>query len=66
MNWIGIFIQLLIIGVILSILLGIPTYFLWNYVMPSLFGLKTITLGQAIGLVALSRCLFGNASVFEN
>ena len=32
---------------------------LWNWLMPSLFGLHTITFWQAIGLLALSWILFG-------
>ena len=32
---------------------------LWNWLMPSLFGLHTITFWQAVGLLALSWILFG-------
>ena len=31
---------------------------LWNWLMPSIFGLKTITYWQALGLMALSWILF--------
>jgi hypothetical protein len=32
---------------------------LWNWIMPELFGLHEITFWQAIGVLALSRILFG-------
>jgi hypothetical protein len=32
---------------------------LWNWLMPELFALREITFWQAIGLLALSRILFG-------
>ena len=32
---------------------------LWNWVMPATFGLPVITLGQAMGLLVLSRILLG-------
>ena len=39
---------------------GVVVEQLWNWVVPAVFGWKTITLWQAIGLLALSRILFGN------
>jgi len=32
---------------------------LWNWLMPALFGLKLITYWQALGLLVLSKILFG-------
>lgn len=32
---------------------------LWNWLLPSLFGWRTITFWQALGLLALCRILFG-------
>lgn len=32
---------------------------LWNWLLPPLFGIPTVTFWQAIGLLALSRILFG-------
>ena len=32
---------------------------LWNWLMPSLFGLPSVTFWQAFGLLALCRILFG-------
>jgi|SRR5436190_4438812 len=32
---------------------------LWNWLMPLLFGLREVTFWQAVGILALSRILFG-------
>jgi hypothetical protein len=32
---------------------------LWNWLMPAVFGLHTINYGQALGLLVLSKILFG-------
>ena len=32
---------------------------LWNWLMPSIFGLPELTFWRAVGLLALSRILFG-------
>ncbi len=36
---------------------------LWNWLAPELFGLRTITFWQALGLLALGRILFGGCGV---
>jgi hypothetical protein len=36
---------------------------LWNWLLPSLFGLRPITFWQALGVLALSRILFGGLSL---
>lgn len=41
---------------------SIPLYFLWNWLMPALFGLKVITWVQAMGLVFLTSILFKSSS----
>ena len=38
---------------------GFATQALWNWLMPALFRLPSITLGQTFGLLLLSRILFG-------
>ena len=44
---------------ILIALGGLVTMLLWNALMPAIFGLTTITFFQALGLLILSRILFG-------
>lgn len=48
--------------VLLVILMTIPTWLLWNWLSPSVFGGPTITLLQAMGIVALSGILFKSSS----
>lgn len=43
-------------------LFTIPVYFLYNWLMPELFGLKSITLVQAWGLTFLCGLLFKSTS----
>ncbi|AOW21893.1 Asp23/Gls24 family envelope stress response protein [Urechidicola croceus] len=52
---------LIILGVVgLAILLGFVIMWLWNWLMPDLFGLTTITYWQAVGIFALSKILLGS------
>lgn len=38
---------------------GFAVQWLWNWLMPGIFGLRTLTWLEAFGLLALSRILFG-------
>ncbi len=38
---------------------GLATMLLWNWLMPEVFGLRTIGYWQAVGLLILGRILFG-------
>jgi hypothetical protein len=50
----------IIVFVALALLVfGFVTEHLWNWLMPAIFGLKTITFLQALGLVVLSKILLG-------
>jgi hypothetical protein len=42
----------------LSLIMALPTMLLWDWLMPELFGLKTVTLFQAWGLNFLCGMLF--------
>lgn len=42
---------------ILVVIFCYPTMWLWNWLMPDIFGLKTINEWQALGLLALSSIL---------
>lgn len=56
---------LLVIGVlvIITFLLTLPTYWLWNWLMPVIFGFGRITIWQAFGLNLLCRILFKNSNI---
>lgn len=44
----------------IALFLAVPTMLLWDWLMPTLFGLKEITLLQAWGINFLSGILFKN------
>jgi hypothetical protein len=54
----------LVVGV--SLLLAAPVMWLWDWLMPTLFGLKKITLCQAWGLMVLCGFLFKSNSVSKD
>ncbi len=45
------------------VLFGITIMYLWNWLMPELFGLKAINIWQAFGLFVLSKLLFGSMKI---
>lgn len=47
-----------IFAAVLAFLFGIIVLYLWNWLMPEIFGLPTISYIQAWGLVLLSHILF--------
>ena len=58
-----------VIGVLFlyALLLAFPTYFLWNWLMPDIFGLGRIDVIQALGLNFLANILFkSNVNVNKN
>lgn len=51
---------LAIVGMLLFVAAGgFIVEWLWNWLMPPLFGWKVVTFWQAVGLLALCRILFG-------
>lgn len=51
---------LIVIGLLLlsAIILAFPTMWLWNWLMPDIFGLMKIDLYQAMGINFLTHILF--------
>jgi hypothetical protein len=49
-------------AVAIGLVFGIFVRELWNWLMPDLFGLKTITYWQAFGIVILGQLIFGGSS----
>lgn len=49
-------------AIVFALLAGFPAMWLWNWLMPAIFGVKTIGFWQAVGLCALGRILFGSGS----
>lgn len=55
--------NIIVILLILAIALGAPVMWIWNALMPALFGLSKITFGQAILLNILCSILFGKINI---
>ena len=51
---------------IVSLILALPTMWLWNWLMPILFGLTKITFWQALGVNILSNILFKSYNSNQN
>ncbi|MBW1803712.1 MAG: hypothetical protein JRJ85_23640 [Deltaproteobacteria bacterium] len=49
----------LVFVVLFALVFGFLVKWLWNALMPDLFGLKAITYWQAFGMVILAKLLFG-------
>ena len=55
-------VPLAILGILLFLTIGgAVVQSLWNWLLPSLFGWHTVTFWQALGLLVLSRILFGGS-----
>lgn len=55
------FFGVLIIAFLLDLLLAWPFMLLWNWLMPMIFGLTTLTFWQSFGLMLLASFLFKNS-----
>lgn len=53
-------IKIALMGIMAMALFGFVVMGLWNWLMPAIFGLRTVGYWQALGLVVLSKILFGS------
>src|SRR5699024_11547140 len=51
--------KMLAFGLIVLAIFSVAVMLLWNWLIPEIFGLPIISFWQALGLLALSRILFG-------
>jgi hypothetical protein len=51
--------KFLVFAVVAAVVLSAAVMTLWNWLLPSIFGWRLITFWQALGLLVLSRMLFG-------
>jgi hypothetical protein len=51
--------RFLVFAAVAVAVLGLVVMALWNRLMPDLFGWRSISFGQALGLLILTRLLFG-------
>ena len=50
---------LILLGIAFVFALGYLTQYLWNWLMPKIFGLPALTLLETFGLLLLAKILFG-------
>jgi hypothetical protein len=58
-NWIVRATKIALLGTVALALFGFVVMSLWNWLMPALFGWHTIGYWQALGILVLSKILFG-------
>jgi len=56
--WAGLVVGGVALAALLAFLFGLVVMALWNWLMPELFGLKTLSYWQAWGLVLMAHILF--------
>jgi chromate transport protein ChrA len=52
-------VKILVMVIVACAVFGFVTMHLWNWLIPTIFGLTAITFWQALGLVLLGKILFG-------
>lgn len=56
------FLGIMVVAVGIALLVAFPTMWLWNELMPEIFGLIKISFWQALGLNLLASILFKSSS----
>lgn len=58
-HWIKKVLMILVFGTAAILLFGLLVMSLWNAILPAVLGVKAITFWQALGILLLSKILFG-------
>jgi hypothetical protein len=58
-NWVVKGLKFVLFAALFAAVFGFVVMSLWNWLMPTLFGWHLINLWQAVGLLVLSKILFG-------
>ena len=53
--------KIILIAILYLLVIATAFQLLWNWLMPTIFGITTIHLGQSLGLLILSRLFFGKS-----
>ena len=61
--FLGVFFKVLFLTVVFSLLLAFPTMWVWHWLMPAIFGLKTLTFWESLGMTFLCGMLFGKVTI---
>lgn len=65
-SWFSAFIVIVISILLVVVICALPTMWLWNWLMPTIFGLGKITFWQALGLNLLCSILFKSSSASKS
>lgn len=57
--WIKKGIMILVFGIVAILVFGLVVMSLWNAILPAVLGVKAISFMQALGILLLSKILFG-------
>ena len=60
LEWVLIAITAIGVVLLIALLVGFPTMWLWNWLMPTIFRLTKITFFQSVGLLILTGLFFNN------
>ena len=66
MDFLGKLIGVVLLIIIVAMLMSLPIMWMWNYLMPEIFGLIEIGFGQALAMSFLSSALFKSSSSSSN
>ena len=58
-HWAARAVQFAVLAILFLIVFTFVVQALWNWLMPALFGWHVITIWQAVGILVLSKILFG-------
>lgn len=58
-RWIARVVKFAVFAVLFIAIFGVVVMSLWNWLMPALFGWRVISFWQAVGILILSKILFG-------
>src|SRR5882672_7698109 len=58
-RWVKRGLKFAVIGAVAVAVFGFVVMSLWNWLAPAVFGLRSITFWQALGILILSKILFG-------
>ena len=60
---VGIIIMFVLFIIAIALILTFPIMWLWNWLMPMIFGLMKLTFWQTLGVALLSGMLFGSKNI---
>jgi hypothetical protein len=63
---IGAVIMLMVVVIVVSLVVAVPVYYLWNWLMPSIFDIKAVSLWEAWGLAVLSGFFFKSSAASKS